>query len=195
MEVIGSSQNIRLAYRNIKSNRGSKTPGTDGLTIDDIKTINDDELIREVRQRLNDFRPQEVRRVYIEKEGSNKKRPLGIPTIWDRIVQQSILQVLEPICEPKFYNHSYGFRSNRNAHHALSRVVSLINLSGHFYCVDIDIKGFFDNVNHGKLLKQMWNLGIRDKRLLSIISKLLKSEIEGEGIPTKGTPQGGLCKA
>lgn len=69
---------------------------------------------------------------------------------------------------------------------------SLINLGKHYYCVDIDIKGFFDNVNHGKLMKQIWNLGIRDKRLLCIISKLLKCEIEGEGIPTKGTPQGGI---
>jgi len=74
----------------------------------------------------------------------------------------------------------------------LSRVVTLINISKHYYCVDVDIKGFFDNVNHGKLLKQIWALGIRDKRLISIISKLLKAEIEGEGIPTKGTPQGGI---
>ncbi|MFQ6931397.1 MAG: reverse transcriptase domain-containing protein [Eubacterium sp.] len=101
------------------------------------------------------------------------------------MVQQCILQVLEPICEPKFHNHSYGFRPNRSAHHALSRMVSLINLGRHYYCVDVDIKGFFDNVNHGKLLKQIWGLGIRDKRLISIIGKLLKSEIQGEGIPTK----------
>lgn len=192
IETIGSAQNIRLAYRNIKTNKGSKTPGTDGLTIEDIKNINDETLIREVRLRLDDYKPQSVRRVYIDKDGSDKKRPLGIPTLWDRIVQQCILQILEPICEPKFYNHSYGFRPNRSAHHALSRVVTLINISKHYYCVDVDIKGFFDNVNHGKLLKQIWALGIRDKRLISIISKLLKAEIEGEGIPTKGTPQGGI---
>lgn len=100
--------------------------------------------------------------------------------------------MLEPICEPKFHNHSYGFRQNRDAHHAVSRVVSMVNMYKHYYCVDVDIKGFFDNVNHGKLLKQIWTLGIRDKRLLCIISKILKSEIEGEGIPDKGTPQGGL---
>lgn len=117
---------------------------------------------------------------------------MGIPAIWDRLIQQCILQVLEPICEAKFHNHSYGFRPNRNTHHAMSRVISLINLGKYHYCVDIDIKGFFDNVNHGKLLKQMWTLGIRDKRLLTVISKLLKSEIKGEGIPSKGTPQGGI---
>ncbi|MDR4395629.1 reverse transcriptase domain-containing protein, partial [Bacillus paranthracis] len=88
--------------------------------------------------------------------------------------------------------HSYGFRPNRSTHHALSRVVSLINIGHQHYCVDIDIKGFFDNVCHKKLLRQMWTLGIRDKSLLCVISKILKSEIEGEGIPNKGTPQGGI---
>lgn len=149
-------------------------------------------MIDTVRGMLSDYKPKAVRRVLIPKPGSDKKRPLGIPCIWDRLVQQCILQVLEPICEPKFHNHSYGFRPNRSAHHALSRMVSLINLGRHYYCVDVDIKGFFDNVNHGKLLKQIWGLGIRDKRLISIIGKLLKSEIQGEGIPTKGTPQGGI---
>jgi RNA-directed DNA polymerase len=192
MEIINLEQNIRLAFRNIRFNKGSKTAGVDKLNIKDLKNIDDKTLIEEVKKRLSNYKPQAVKRVFIEKEGSDKKRPLGIPTIWDRIVQQCILQVLEPICEPKFHNHSYGFRGNRSTHHALSRVVSLINLGRHYYCVDIDIKGFFDNVNHGKLLKQIWTLGIRDKRLISIISKLLKAEIIGEGIPTKGTPQGGI---
>ncbi|MEK5389567.1 group II intron reverse transcriptase/maturase [Margalitia sp. FSL K6-0131] len=192
MSIIGSEDNIRLAFRNIKSNKGSKTAGTDGLTIKDIWHLNDREIIRGVRDRLDWYQPQPVRRVYIPKEGSDKLRPLGIPTIWDRLVQQSILQVLEPICEAKFHNHSYGFRPNRSTHHALSRMISLMNIGHHHYCVDIDIKGFFDNVNHGKLLKQLWTIGIRDKSLLCIISKILKSEIEGEGIPTKGTPQGGI---
>ena len=192
IEIIGSEQNIRLAYKNLRNNSGSKTKGTDGLTIKDIGAITDRELVDTVRNCLEDYKPRPVRRVYIPKAGSDKKRPLGIPTIWDRLVQQCILQVLEPICEPKFHNHSYGFRPNRSTHHAVSRMVTLINLARSYYCVDVDIKGFFDNVNHGKLLKQMWNLGIRDKRLLCIISKLLKCEVEGEGIPTKGTPQGGI---
>ncbi|MGG0240612.1 group II intron reverse transcriptase/maturase [Bacillus rhizoplanae] len=192
MDIIGSEENIRLAYRNIKTNKGSKTAGVDKLTIKDIWHLNDIKIIHEVRKRLNKYRPQAVRRVYIPKEGSDKMRPLGIPTIWDRLVQQCILQVLEPICEAKFHNHSYGFRPNRSTHHALSRMVSLMNIARQHYCVDIDIKGFFDNVNHGKLLKQIWSLGIRDKSLLCVISKILKSEIEGEGIPSKGTPQGGI---
>lgn len=192
IEIIGSEGNIRLAYKNLRRNSGSKTKGTDGLTISDIGCLSDKELISEIRKRIEDYQPLPVRRVYIPKPGTDKKRPLGIPTIWDRLVQQCILQVLEPICEPKFHNHSYGFRPNRSTHHAVSRMVTLINFGRNYYCVDIDIKGFFDNVNHGKLLKQMWYLGIRDKRLLSIISKLLKCEIEGEGIPNKGTPQGGI---
>lgn len=192
LEIIGSEENIRLAYRNLKTNSGSNTAGTDGKTIEDIKTLTDKEVIDTVRIMLDDFMPSSVRRVFIPKPGSDKKRPLGIPCIWDRLVQQCILQVLEPICEPKFHNHSYGFRPNRGADHAISRTISMVNMFRHYYCVDVDIKGFFDNVDHGKLLKQIWTLGIRDKRLICIISKILKSEIEGEGIPTKGTPQGGI---
>ena len=192
LEIIGSEQNICLAYRNLKTNSGSKTAGTDGLTIDDIKHLCDKDIIMKVRSSLDNYQPKSVRRVFIPKSGSDKMRPLGIPCIWDRLVQQCILQVLEPICEPKFHNHSYGFRANRSAHHALGRVTSLINISKYHYCVDVDIKGFFDNVNHGKLLKQIWTLGIRDKRLICIISKMLKAEIDGEGVPEKGTPQGGL---
>lgn len=192
LEIIGSEQNICLAYRNLKSNSGSKTAGTDGMTIDDIKRFSNAEIVATVRESLSNYRPKSVRRVFIPKAGSDKMRPLGIPCIWDRLVQQCILQVLEPICEPKFHNHSYGFRANRSAHHAVSRVTTLINLSKYHYCVDVDIKGFFDNVNHGKLLKQIWTLGIRDKRLICIISKMLKAEIDGEGVPEKGTPQGGL---
>ena len=192
LEIIGSEQNICLAYRNLKINSGSKTAGTDGLTIDDIKHLCDEDIIMKVRSSLDNYQPKSVRRVFIPKSGSDKMRPLGIPCIWDRLVQQCILQVLEPICEPKFHNHSYGFRANRSAHHALGRVTSLINISKYHYCVDVDIKGFFDNVNHGKLLKQIWTLGIRDKRLICIISKMLKAEIDGEGVPEKGTPQGGL---
>ena len=192
LEIIGSEQNICLAYLNLKINSGSKTAGTDGLTIDDIKHLCDEDIIMKVRSSLDNYQPKSVRRVFIPKSGSDKMRPLGIPCIWDRLVQQCILQVLEPICEPKFHNHSYGFRANRSAHHALGRVTSLINISKYHYCVDVDIKGFFDNVNHGKLLKQIWTLGIRDKRLICIISKMLKAEIDGEGVPEKGTPQGGL---
>ncbi len=191
MNVIRSNENIRLAYRNIKRNTGSKTAGSNKMTIEDIKHLSVEEVIGKVQNMLQSYKPEKVRRVFIPK-ANGKTRPLGIPTIWDRILQQCMLQVLEPICEARFYKHSYGFRPNRSTHHAKARLESLINLSGLYHCIDVDIKGFFDNVNHSKLLKQMWSLGIKDKTVLSITSKLLKAEIEGEGVPTKGTPQGGI---
>ena len=191
MNLISSNENIRLAYRNIKRNTGSKTAGTNKLTIDDIKILSVEEVIEHIQSMFELYKPESVRRVFIDK-GNGKLRPLGIPTIWDRIVQQCILQVLEPICEAKFHKHSYGFRPNRSTHHAKARLESLINMAGLYHCIDVDIKGFFDNVDHSKLLKQIWTLGIKDKALISIISRLLKAEIEGEGVPTKGTPQGGI---
>ncbi|HCR84026.1 MAG TPA: hypothetical protein DIW07_11605 [Lachnospiraceae bacterium] len=190
-DIITSEQNILLAYRNIKKNKGSKTSGTNKNSIIDIGDNEPEKLVNYIRQRMGNFIPHSVRRVEIEKE-NGKKRPLGIPTIEDRLIQQCIKQVLEPICEAKFHNHSYGFRPNRGTHHAIARALFLTNLKNHQYVVDIDIKGFFDNVNHGKLLKQMWSLGIRDKRLLCIISKMLKAEVKGIGIPDKGVPQGGI---
>lgn len=110
----------------------------------------------------------------------------------DRLIQQCILQVLEPICEAKFFKRSNGFRPNRSVEHAISQSYKFIQGQNLHFVVDIDIKGFFDNVSHGKLLKQMWSIGIRDKKLLSIISAMLKAEVAGIGFPEKGTPQGGI---
>ena len=189
-ELIITEENIMLAYRNIKTNKGSNTEGTDGKNIFQYKNISSSELIELVRSRIENYTPHPVRRVMIPK-ANGKLRPLGIPTMEDRLIQQCVKQILEPICEAKFHKHSYGFRSLRSTKHALARMHSLINVSQLHYCIDIDIKSFFDNIDHGKLLKQLWYIGIQDKRVLRIISKMLKTEIEGEGIPTKGTVQGG----
>ena len=192
MEVITSDNNILLAYRNIKRNDGSLTKGTNNTTIEDIAKMSTDALIKMVKDRFKCFYPHSVRRTEIPKEdGSGRMRPLGIPTIEDRLCQECIKQVLEPICEAKFYEHSYGFRPNRSQENAIARVMFLYH-DGYHYAVDIDIAAFFDNVSHEKLLKQLWTLGIHDKSLLKIISLMLKAEIEGEGIPNKGTPQGGI---
>ena len=197
MKLIHSENNIKLAYRNIKNKSGINTAGVDEITLKQIEKMSEMEYVKFVREKLNWYKPNAVRRVEIEKyPGSGKYRPLGIPTIADRLVQQCILQVLEPICEAKFHDKSYGFRPNRSCEHALAQANSYMFAGKMHFVVDIDIKGFFDNVDHSKLIKQMWTIGIRDKQLISIIKEMLGAPIKmpsGEIIePTKGTPQGGI---
>lgn len=194
-EIIASNENIKLAYRNIKRNKGSKTAGVDGLTIKNVKKLSEEKFLEIIKKKLAWYSPKAVKRVEIPKP-DGRKRPLGIPTIMDRIVQQCILQVLEPICEAKFHERSNGFRPNRSAEHAIAQCYKMIQQQNLHFAVDIDIKGFFDNVDHAKLIKQMWNMGICDKKLLCIVKEMLKAPIVlpiGEKIyPTKGTPQGGI---
>lgn len=194
-EIIASDENIKLAYRNIKRNKGSKTAGVDGLTIKNVKKLSEEKFLEIIKKKLAWYSPKAVKRVEIPKP-DGRKRPLGIPTIMDRIVQQCILQVLEPICEAKFHERSNGFRPNRSAEHAIAQCYKMIQQQNLHFAVDIDIKGFFDNVDHAKLIKQMWNMGICDKKLLCIVKEMLKAPIVlpiGEKIyPTKGTPQGGI---
>lgn len=199
MDVILSRENILLAYRNIKSNTGSITPGTDKLKISDIGKLTADEVTARVRKIVkgakNGYTPRSVRRKDIPKPNGNT-RPLGIPCIWDRLVQQCIKQVMEPICEARFSNNSYGFRPNRSVENAIAATYRLMQKSGLHYVVEFDIKGFFDNVDHSKLIKQLWSLNIRDKELLYVIRRILKAPIlmpDGHTEhPTKGTPQGGI---
>lgn len=191
LSIITSEENIKLAYRNIKKNHGSKTAGTDGKTIQDLEKWQTETLINHIRKKLEYYEPQAIRRVEIPKP-NGKKRPLGIPTIMDRLIQQCIYQILEPIAEAKFHERSNGFRPNRSTEHAIAQVYKMVQTQQLHYIVDIDIKAFFDNVQHGKLLKQMWQMGIQDKKLLKIISVMLKAEVAGIGFPEKGTPQGGI---
>lgn len=193
--IIESENNIRLAFRNLCTNNGSNTSGVDKLTIKEIKAIETTDMIEKVRAMLRDYHPKAVRRKDIPKPNGST-RPLGIPAIWDRLVQMCIKQVLEPICEAKFSEHSHGFRPHRSAETAMQEVCLLMQRQNFTYAVSIDIKGFFDNVNHRKLIRQLWTLGIQDTRLLQVISAMLKAPVKLEDgtieHPTKGTPQGGI---
>lgn len=199
MPIVLNRENILLAYRNIKSNSGNNTPGTDGLRIKDIERLTAEEVIAKIRLevsgRKDGYQPKPVRRKDIPKP-NGKTRPLGIPCIWDRLIQQCFKQVLEPICEAHFSKHSYVFRPNRSVENAMADVSRKIQTQNLHYVIEFDIKGFFDNVNHSKLMRQMWTLGIRDKHLLGKIKRILKAPVKlpnGKLLhPRTGTPQGGI---
>ena len=195
IEIISSEENIRLAYRNIKCNSGSHTSGVDKLSIKDIEKLPAEKLVEIIQRKFKFYKPKAVRRVEIPKP-NGKTRPLGIPTIIDRLVQQCVLQVLEPICEAKFHERSNGFRPNRSAEHALAQCYRMVQMQNLHFVVDVDIKGFFDNVNHHKLIRQIWAMGIRDKQLICVIKAMLKAPIVLPNgsiqYPTKGTAQGGV---
>ena len=180
MDIISAPNNIKLAFRNIKGNDGSHTAGTDGRTIESLAVMSEDKFVKLIQKQFRRYEPKAVKRVEIPKP-NGKMRPLGIPCIIDRIVQQCILQVLEPC---------------RSAENAISYAYGLAQRNKLHYVVDVDVKGFFDNVDHRKLLKQIWTLGIRDTKLIQIIKAMLKAPIEmpdGENVlPSKGTPQGGI---
>ena len=155
MDLILSRDNILLAYRNIKANKGSYTAGTDKKNITDIGSQTPDDVVKRVRFIVtgseHGYRPKPVRRKDIPKP-NGKTRPLGIPCIWDRLIQQCIKQIMEPICEAKFCNNSYGFRPNRSVEHAINRTYTMLQMMNLHYVIEFDIKGFFDNVNHSKLI-------------------------------------------
>ena len=195
MKIIESEENIKLAYRTIKKNSGSDTAGVDKRTIKDLAKLSEEQYVKLIRKQFSDYHPRPVKRVEIPKP-NGKMRPLGIPTMVDRVVQQCVLQVLEPICEAKFSENSNGFRPNRSAETAIAQCMRLIQVQHLYHVVDLDIKGFFDNINHTKLIRQIWTLGIRDKKLLCIIKAMLKAPVVLPNgritYPTKGTPQGGI---
>ncbi|MDO4396407.1 MAG: group II intron reverse transcriptase/maturase, partial [Clostridia bacterium] len=194
LEVITSETVILTAIHNIKSNKGSKTVGVDKIDIDHILQGNLEKNIRLIQDNIKRYEPKHIRRVYITKS-NGKLRPLGIPTIMDRIIQECIRIVIEPILEAQFFNHSYGFRPYREASHAVERVIYINNRIGFHWAVEGDIKGCFDNMNHRIMIKQLYNMGIKDRRVLAIITAMLKSPINDNGEIIEcnvGIPQGGI---
>lgn len=179
------------AWKIVKANKGCA--GIDGITVDDIISAGETEYLQRIQESLLDthkYHPTKIRRVYIPKT-DGKLRPLGIPTIKDRIIQTSTKVVLEPIFEADFLDCSYGFRPNRNAHEALEQIRLWTN-KGYNFVIDADIKGYFDNINHEKLLELVYQR-VNDRKVLKLIRKWLKSGVAGEFERNEiGTPQGGV---
>jgi len=194
LEIISSEIVILTAIHNIKSNKGSQTPGSDGLVMQENVLEKDyNAVISKVQEMFKDYKPKPIRRKWIPKPGKSEKRPLGILAIYDRIIQECVRIVIEPILEAQFYEHSYGFRPMRDPHMAMERITDIVHKTGYHWIIEGDISKFFDNVNHTRLIKILWNKGIRDRRVLMIIKKMLKAGImnEMEENPL-GTPQGGI---
>ena len=177
LELVTNPVTIITAIHRVKANKGRNTPGSDGKRMDDLLNMDYDEVIQRVQKAIQEYHPTPVRRVWIDKPGKEEKRPLGIASILDRIVQEIIRMVIEPILEAQFFDHSYGFRPMRDATQAIARVQLILWQTKCTYAVEGDIRAFFDHVNHNILLKKLWKMGIRDKRILILIKKMLKAGI------------------
>ena len=190
LEQILSPTNMNRAYKRVKSNKGSG--GIDKMEVESLNGYlvqNKDELLQSIQE--GDFRPNPVRRVEIPKE-PGKMRMLGIPTVVDRVVQQAITQILSPIYEKQFSEHSYGFRPKRSAHQALNKCKSHIT-DGYKYAVDMDLEKFFDTVNQSKLVETL-SKTIKDGRVISLINKYLNAGVVVRNRfeeTSVGVPQGG----
>jgi RNA-directed DNA polymerase len=190
MEEILSRENMTLAYKKVKANKGAS--GVDGITTDEVQ-----EYLKEnwasIKERIQKrkYKPQPVLRVEIPKPAGGVRK-LGIPSVVDRIIEQAIVQVITPIVEPYFSDYSYGFRPGRRAQQAIIKLLEYLN-DGFTYIVDIDLEKFFDNVPQDKLMTLVGEI-VKDPDTESLISKYLKAGVmvKGKYEPTnEGTPQGG----
>jgi group II intron reverse transcriptase/maturase len=190
LEQILSPSNLNAAFKQVRRNKGAG--GVDRMDVGSLK----DYLVREKEELITSiergkYRPNPVRRVEIPKE-NGKRRELGIPTVVDRVIQQSIAQQLSLLYEREFSQHSYGFRPNRSAHQALCKCRDYIT-EGYVYAVDIDLERFFDTVNHSKLIEVL-SRKIKDGRVVSLIHKYLNAGVMIDGRyeeTMEGVPQGG----
>lgn len=190
LERIIDRNNLNEAFKRVRSNKGSH--GIDGMKVDELLQYLKENGVS-LRQSLleGSYKPNPVRRVEIPKP-DGKKRPLGIPTAVDRVIQQAIAQVLSPIFEEEFSDNSYGFRPNKNAHQAILKCKEYMD-NGHKWAVDIDLEKYFDTVNHDKLIGLVYKK-IKDIRVISLIRKYLQAGVMEKGVfntSQKGVPQGG----
>jgi len=191
MEQVCEPANLNRAYARVMANKGA--PGVDGMTVGKLGgwiKRHKQELIASLLD--GSYRPSPVRGVQIPKPGGKGVRQLGIPTVVDRLVQQAMLQVLEPILDPTFSASSYGFRPGRGAHDALAQARRYV-ADGRAIVVDIDLEKFFDKVNHDILMARLGRW-VGDKRMLAIIGRFLRAGLMQDGVCVgreEGTPQGG----
>jgi len=190
MEQVLSAGNLAAALRRVEQNKGA--PGVDGVRVEDLrehlKTVG---AATRAELLAGTYRPKPVRRVEIPKPGGGV-RLLGIPTVLDRLIQQSLLQVLQPIFDPTFSDHSYGFRPGRKAHDAV-KAAQGYSEAGYDWVVDLDLEKFFDRVQHDKLMARVARR-VQDKRVLRLIRRYLEAGVMCDGVVRhagEGTPQGG----
>jgi RNA-directed DNA polymerase len=192
MDKVYALPNLRAAFKQVKANGGAA--GVDHRTIEMYERRLEENLERLSRSlKAGSYHPGAVRRVWIPKPGSKEKRPLGIPTVADRVVQAALLHVLEPIFERDFAEQSYGFRPNRGCKDALRRVDELLN-NGYIWVVDADLRRYFDTIPHGWMIQRVEEK-VSDGRVIELLQKYLKQEVmDGmEGwTPEEGTPQGAI---
>ena len=190
MDRILDDENIKRAIEAVKRNKGAA--GVDKMTVDSLWLYFLDNG-KEIKQAILEkrYKPMPVRRVYIPK-ANGKQRPLGIPTVVDRVIQQAMAQILSRVFEPHFSEYSYGFRPNRSCHTAMEKVLEYLN-DGYEWVIDFDIEKFFDTVNHDKLISTLRER-VKDDKTLHLIREYLKAGVMENGIvsaTTEGVPQGG----
>ena len=191
LDKILMPENIRAAIDEVRKNKGA--PGIDKMPVEELMgyfALNESAVIRQILNK--GYKPQPVRRVYIPKPNSDKLRPLGIPTVIDRVVQQTVARVLTQEYDSMFSPHSYGFRPNRDCHKAMAEALGYLN-EGRTWIIDFDIEKYFDTVNHDKLISILRE-NVNDAIILHLIRSFLKAGVMDDGLisPTEeGVPQGG----
>ncbi|MBC7358773.1 MAG: group II intron reverse transcriptase/maturase [Desulfacinum sp.] len=192
IDKVSRRTTLEAAWKQVRANKGSA--GTDHQGIGEFEVRKDEELGR-LEEELSQgrYKPRPIRRVYIDKPGSREKRPLGIPCVRDRVVQSALRLVIEPIFEARFAENSYGFRPRRGCKDALRRVDQAIK-EGYRYVVDADIRAYFDNIDHERLMADVRE-SIADGRVLALIEAFLKQDVleaMKAWTPESGTPQGAV---